>query len=433
MDHLALCLTEYTQEIAAGVVDVFRFCFSKGIKWKQLIVRLAFPDQNRFLHLILSEARILHQFKEVDLRCPWAVDLTNETAMELHAMMSSEQGLERLRLCNMWLLPGVLSTLAQGLRANRVGALEFLGIQIMESDVMVDVEIVIDNEQNSDGRDDEIAFFIEELHQNKSLKKLVLQHGSILSDGTLSNLILALVGHPMLEKLKLYRSDGLDHSTRALCSLLDSGSCMLSTLSFELQSNSSLKIDVGPLAEAIVRYGGIQYLNLSHNRLDIRDFATLLDAASRCKTLVTLDVRCNNIGDLKFLDGIMQTHTPSRLRRLDLRGNPLGDDDRAALAKLVEDHPELQDFGFSEEEESLLITPDLQYMLDFNRSGRVLLTKPSTPLSVWATVLERANSLFENDSMFATDEDRDTGPERRASVIYGLLQGPAFAARLPNY
>jgi hypothetical protein len=362
MDHLALCLTEYTQEIAAGVVDVFRFCFSKGIKWKQLIVRLAVPEQNRFLHLILSEARILHQFKEVDLMCPWAVALTNEFAMELHAMMSSEQGLERLRLSNsMQLLPGVLS------------------------------------------------------------------------NGTLSNLILALVGHPMLEKLRLYRSDGLDHSTRALCSLLDSGSCMLSTLSFELQSNSSLKIDVGPLAEAIERYGGIRYLNLSHNRLDIRDLATLLDAASRCKTLVSLNVSYNNIGNLELLDGIMQTHTPSRLRRLDLRGNPLGDDDRAALAKLVKDHPELQDFGFSEEEEALLITPDLQYILDFNRSGRVLLTKPSTPLSIWATVLERANSLFENDSMFATDEDRDTGPERRASVIYSLLQGPAFVARLRNH
>jgi hypothetical protein len=149
--------------------------------------------------------------------------------------------------------------------------------------------------------------------------------------------------------------------------------------------------------------------------------------------LVTLDVRYNNIGNLKLLDGIMQTHTPSRLRRLGLEGNPLGDDDRAALAKLVKDHPELQDFGFSKDEEALLITPDLQYLLDLNRSGRVLLTKPSTPLSVWAQVLERANSLFENDSMFATDEDRNSRPERRASVIYSLLQGPAFAARLPNY
>jgi hypothetical protein len=65
-------------------------------------------------------------------------------------------------------------------------------------------------------------------------------------------------------------------------------------------------------------------------------------------------------------------------------------------------------------------------MLDLNSSGRVLLKKPSIPLSVWATIIERANSLFESDA------DGDVLPERRASVIYALLQGPAFAARLPN-
>jgi hypothetical protein len=76
--------------------------------------------------------------------------------------------------------------------------------------------------------------------------------------------------------------------------------------------------------------------------------------------------------------------------------------------------------------------------MDLNRSGRVLLTNPSntprvlftnpnTPLSLWATVLERANSLFENMT-----EDSDVRTERQASVIYGLLQGPAFRARSPN-
>ncbi len=171
----------------------------------------------------------------------------------------------------------------------------------------------------------------------------------------------------------------------------------------------------------------MQHLSLcGHGLVDKHDLVTLLDAASICRTLVTLDVRYNHIGNLNVLDESMQTHTPSRLRRLGLEGNPLGDDDRAALAKLVEDHPELQDFGFSEDEESLLITPDIQYMLDLSSSGRVLLTKPSTPLSVWPKVLERAGSMFENE----TDSDVCAG--RRASVIYALLQGPAFAARLPN-
>jgi hypothetical protein len=197
-------------------------------------------------------------------------------------------------------------------------------------------------------------------------------------------------------------------------------------------SISPRKISVGPLAEAIVGHGCLQYLDLSDNRLDIRDFATLLDAASRCRALVTLDVRDNNIGNLYLLDSIMQTHYPSRLRKLGLEGNPLGDDDRVALAKLVEDHPELQDFGLFHSHSRRLLSSYIQYMLNLNRSGRVLLTKPSTPLSAWAKVLDRANRLFENDSMFESDADRDARPERRASVIYALLQGPAFADRLPN-
>jgi hypothetical protein len=436
MDYLALCLPEYTQEITAGVVDVFKVCFSKGIKWKRLFVDLAVVNQNRFLHLILSEARILQQFKEVCLldSCDRSAALTNETAMELRGMMSSEQGLERLELEHMSLLPGVLSTLAQGLRANRVGALDFFDIKITERDVMVDGEIVIDNEQNSEGRDDEIAFFIEELRQNKSLKELFLQK-HVFSDGTLSNLILALVGHPMLKKLMLRRNAGMDQNTRALCSLLDPsmGRCMLSELSYETHSSPPRKLNIGGLAEAIVRCGCLQYLNLSYNRLDIRDLATLLDAASRCRTLVTLDLVYNDMVNLNLLDSIMQTHTPSKLRRLSLIGNPLGDDDRAGLAKLLKDHPELQDFGFSDDEKSRLITPAIQYMLDLNRSGRALLTNPSTPLSVWAKVLERANRLIEDE----TDSDvhycaSDDRTERQASVIYALLQGPALRGRSPN-
>jgi hypothetical protein len=123
MDCLDLRLEDYTQEIAAGVVKVFQVCFSKGIQWNTLHVYYAVHNQNRFLHLILSEARRLRQFKEVDLfgDSLWSqAALTNETAMELRAMMSSEQGIERLNLNRMRLLPGVLATLSEGLRANRV-------------------------------------------------------------------------------------------------------------------------------------------------------------------------------------------------------------------------------------------------------------------------------------------------------------------------
>jgi hypothetical protein len=428
---LSLHLIDYTQEIAAAVVDVFQVCFSKGIQWKTLDVWLpADNNQNRFLHLILAEARRLRQFKEVELTSMLGrVALTNETAMELQAMMSSEQGLEKLSLPEFWLLPGVLSTLSQGLLANRVGALEldYLNEIVSEREIMV-------------GRDGEMAYFIEVLQQNTSLQYLSLCR-NYLSDETLSRVILALVGHPKLERLYLHKNDWSDQITQALCSLFDSDSCMLSELSIpSYRSSRPGNTNVGSLAEAIVGYGCLQILDLPDCSLDKHDLVTLLDAASRCRTLISLDVSDNDIGNLHLVDGIMQTNNPdppSRLRTLNLRGNPLGEDDRAALAKLVEVHPELQDFGFDEDEESLLITPAIQYMLDLNRSGRVLMTNPSntprvlftnpnTPLSVWATVLERANSLLEGET------NSDVRTERQASVIFGLLQGPAFAARSPN-
>jgi hypothetical protein len=319
------------------------------------------------------------------------------------------------------LLPGVLTNLSEGLRANRVLELGLNRIPFMEREVMVDGEI---NKQNGEGQDGEIAYFIEGLQQNKSLKDLLLC-GNNLLDETLSRVILALVGNPMLQKLN--RNEGLDQTIGALFSLFGSDSCMVSELSFVAQSSRLQKINVGPLAQGIGRYPEwLKFLDLSDNRLDNHDLVTLLDAASICRALVTLDVSVNNIGNLNLVDGIMQTDNPahSRLTRLSLHRNPLGDDDREALAKLVEDHPELQDFGFDRDEESLLITLSIRYMMDLNRSGRVSMTNPSTRLSVGVTVLERANIMFE----YETDSDL-----RTASVLYGLLcQWPALLARSPT-
>jgi hypothetical protein len=165
---LRLHLEDLTQEVVAAVVKVFQVCYTKGIQWKTLDVWLpADNNQNRFLHLILSEARRLRQFKEVDLKglCSRAA-LTNEIAKELRAMMSSEQGIERLKLTSMRLLPGVLTALSEGLRANRVVELGLYAIPFMEREVMVDGEI---NEYNGEGQDGEIAYFIEGLRQNTSL------------------------------------------------------------------------------------------------------------------------------------------------------------------------------------------------------------------------------------------------------------------------
>ena len=55
------------------------------------------------------------------------------------------------------------------------------------------------------------------------------------------------------------------------------------------------------------------------------------------------------------------------------------------------------------------------YTVDLNWHGRYLLDRPKVPLSIWPLVLEKVNV-----NRFLKDE---------ASVIYGLLKGPAGAGR----
>jgi hypothetical protein len=103
---------------------------------------------------------------------------------------------------------------------------------------------------------------------------------------------------------------------------------------------------------------------------------------------------------------------------LNLFGNPIyiqppKDSTEVLLQLLQQQHPQL---GFLGEglDKSKLYTPHIQAWLDFNEAGRFLLklhddTTTSTPLSLWPTVLERTNQLFDT--------------ERQANVLYQLVRG----------
>ena len=55
------------------------------------------------------------------------------------------------------------------------------------------------------------------------------------------------------------------------------------------------------------------------------------------------------------------------------------------------------------------------HAFNMNWHGRYLLDRPNVPLSIWPLVLEKVN-----------DNDR---VQDKASILYGLLQGPAGAQR----
>jgi hypothetical protein len=153
------------------------------------------------------------------------------------------------------------------------------------------------------------------------------------------------------------------------------------------------------------------------NDLSNDDLAALFRLLPKCPRLTTIDVSGNLISNLTLL---AMNEDSSRLRKLILHGNPIlkdaSDDDRHTLLRLLGAHPELGNLGYAwNPETTSLHTPEIGHLLDLNRSGRVLLTNPNIPLSVWARVFERTTILFKDDA------------SRQASVIYRFLkEGPVF-------
>jgi hypothetical protein len=146
----------------------------------------------------------------------------------------------------------------------------------------------------------------------------------------------------------------------------------------------------------------------------------------RCPKLESIDLRQNHIASLKaFLltspsgtDENKYSGKPSRLRSLHLR--PIVGDPED-LKALLNNHLQLEYIDIIPEHSShSSFTPEVQYLLDINKCGRVLLeggVRP-IPLSVWSKVLERTSSVLDGDL------------EHTAAVFfYFLRNGPVFANR----
>jgi hypothetical protein len=103
----------------------------------------------------------------------------------------------------------------------------------------------------------------------------------------------------------------------------------------------------------------------------------------------------------------------SRLRSLHLYNNPIVQDPKD-LKALLNIHLQLEYFGV------ISLTPEVQYLLDINKCGRILLeggVRP-IPISFWSKLLERTSYVLNGDI------------ERTAAVFfYFLRNGAAFANR----
>jgi hypothetical protein len=196
----------------------------------------------------------------------------------------------------------------------------------------------------------------------------------------------------------------------------------------------------------------------------------------RCPRLTTVDVSDNHIDTLKHLAQtcLLRRRLSCSLRGLNLAGNPVLKVKRSAetttttiqkncepkyVLQIVQSHTHLESLVACHNQRrttptsnseclatSSLYSPEVQHALDLNHASRGnalhLLredTSAKLSLSMWPMILERT-TLSRVSSWDATlswchrcaGSDGSQLRQRKASVVFSLLQGPVFAARGGN-
>jgi hypothetical protein len=205
--------------------------------------------------------------------------------------------------------------------------------------------------------------------------------------------------HPLLTVLGLSRNHGGSKAVEALACLLEED--VLEILHFACQSRClSARPHIQALADALEGNECLELLNLSSNKVDDEGVGHLARILSTCPQRRALLLADNNIS-VRGLETLAAQNHPSALRKLDMCGNMFTVKDGAChhLLNLLEGNPQLgrvsTKIGWKAFESEM--RPQIQHLLDFNKSGRVLVAGQLTPpvhLSIWPLVLARANQLF---------------------------------------
>jgi Ran GTPase-activating protein (RanGAP) involved in mRNA processing and transport len=264
--------------------------------------------------------------------------------------------------------------------------------------------------------EDAIAELASGLQNNSSIQTLAVTSCN-LTDVQVAQLVQGMVNHSSLKVLRLFGNQGRTHALVALVKLLSS--TKLESLDFHHQSwqEGGLQAQVKILAAGLKGNQHIKRLNLSSNILVDEDLSSLSKILWTCPRLEELDLDLNNITN-RGLETFASQNIPGSLRRLRLSGNDFTREGAIHLLKILQVNLEL---GFVDCHRFWVRSEkrrEIQHFMDLNRSGRILLRHSSTPpIALWPVVLARANNVFRSND------------ERRADVIFHLLQGPALMER----
>jgi hypothetical protein len=287
------------------------------------------------------------------------------------------------------------------------------------------------------------------LRTNSSLQCLAMI-GCALTDAEMGGILMdSLVAHPSLKCLRLFGNQCRAVSAQNLVRWLSRATCRLDNVGLpnqflrniiprggggggggafsEGEGDCRMRIeDFLQGWKRCCRNKSLKRLVLSGNKLDDDDMGQLALLLRRLPCLEELDLDANQISN-QGLQCFAQHDTPSRLRILRLaQNNQLTKEASPTLVKILQVHPELHTVVISGV--SWKSTPEkkeLQHLLDVNRAGRVLLSRP-IPLSVWPLVFAR---LSRPRNPYGGYVNQRLSDNAKNGIYYLLRHGPILFER----
>jgi hypothetical protein len=398
--YLSFASVYFTDAIINATIDLLRHSAKEERLWNEL----EFQGCSGPVHDIIQTATNLEMFSSIIVRMAdyeMRDDNATHFLLTCSALSSAMTYNSRLLMINVDIVEGMsreqFAALCDGLQTAGAQFEELILKRIVFTDHEVFSELAA------------------ALPHNSSLKTLHLI-GCDLRDSQIVQLVEALVLHPSIRELSLGHNACGSQGMEALGQLLTNSKLQVLSLNHQHEGLASkLQILEGGLRENKF----LERLYLSGNDLVDADLVPFAKSLSTCQRLEKLDLSHNKIMGSGL--EIFASCIPKSLRRLSLYSNRFNEDGWFHLLRILQENPQLRQVDCHSDSNASKTQLDINHFRDFNRSGRILLSNGNVvPLSLWPVVLARANNLFGQDSH---------ARQRRANVIFHLLQGPALMQR----
>lgn len=393
---LAFFQIEFDDQVTTATIALFRHASQQGRRWNELNL---FGCMGQ-VEIVLQVCTALDLFAQITVKGITRDErISQQAVLSLGMAMKFNFSLHTLHLGHIALSREQSAALSDGLRTiTDEGQFKQLSMSRITF------------------AEDAVAELASGLQSNSSIQTLAVTSCN-LTDTQVAQLVQGVVNHSSLKVLRLFGNQGRAQALVALVKLLSS--TKLESLDFHHQSwqQGGLQSQIKILAAGLKGNQHIKRLNLSSNILVDEDLSSLSEILWTCPKLEELDLDLNNITN-RGLETFSSQNIPGSLRRLRLSGNDFTREGATHLLKILQVNLEL---GFVDCHQFWVRSEkrrEIQHFMDLNRSGRILLRHSSaTPIALWPVVLAKANTVFRSNE------------ERRADVIFHLLQGPALMER----